>query len=101
MSFSTLSADVRRQQQNGTEPEKLSYSRENICEICGHVFNTMFTRMDQEILEMYYSTRWGDDRYNVEDYCQKHGVPDTVVWMVIRRAERLVIEDLGLLDRKG
>ena len=49
---------------------------------------------------MYYTTRWGDDQYAVEDYALKNKIPVKVIWMVIRRANRTVMEECGFLEKK-
>ena len=68
--------------------------------ICERIFNERFTKADQDILQMYYTTRWGDDLFAVEDYASKRGLHPSVVWMVVRRANRMVVEERGILDRK-
>ena len=68
--------------------------------VCHHVFHASFVRSDQDILRMYYTTRWGDDIYAVEDYSLKNNIPVKVIWIVIHRANRAVMEELGLLERK-
>jgi hypothetical protein len=50
---------------------------------------------------MYFTSRWGDDLYTVEDYSIKHNIPTKVIWIVIRRANRAVMEATGLLEKKG
>lgn len=77
-----------------TESEKLIYS------ICDRVFTDEFVKSDQDIVQMYFTSRWGDDLYAVEDYSLKHNIPVKIIWIVIKRASRSVIEHIGLLDRK-
>ena len=79
---------------NLPEPDRKFYA------ICNHVFLKDFVKSDQEILKMYFTTRWGDDQYAVEDYSLKHNIPTKVIWMVIRRANRRVMEECGFLMRK-
>ena len=79
---------------------RLTVSEEYIYSLCNTVYSDMMVKADQEILEMYYTTRWGDELYSVEEYSHKNGIPERVIWMVIARADRLVIEEAKLLDRK-
>ena len=68
--------------------------------ICDGIFHTRFVKADQDILTMYFTSRWGDDLYAVEDYSLKHNIPVKVIWMVIKKANRSVMEECGLLERK-
>lgn len=81
--------------------ESLSDTTRKKYAICQHVFLSDFSRSDQDILRMYFTSRWGDDMYAVEDYSLKKNVPTKVIWMVIKRANRAVMEEIGLLERKG
>lgn len=76
------------------EPDRRIYA------VCHHLFLHRFVPSDQNILRMYFTSRWGDDRYAVEDYSARNNIPTTVIWMVIRRANRVVMEEIGLLERK-
>ena len=69
--------------------------------VCQHVFTKYFVKADQDILRMYFSSRWGDDLYAVEDYSLKKNIPTHVIWIVIRKANRAVMEELGLLEKRG
>ncbi len=80
--------------------KNMSDSDRKIYDICNRIFTDEFVKTDQDILQMYFTSRWGDDLYAVEDYSLKHNVPTRVIWIVIRRANRLVMEEIGLLDRK-
>ena len=85
---------------NGFAWDKLSLPDQRIYAICHHLFLTRFVKTDQNILKMYFTTRWGDDQYAVEDYALKNNIPVKVIWMVIRRANRTVMEECGFLERK-
>ena len=80
--------------------EKLSLPDQRIYAICHHIFLSRFVKSDQDILRMYFTTRWGDDQYAVEDYSLKNNIPTKVIWMVIRRANRTIMEETGFLERK-
>ena len=86
---------------NGFNWDKMSEPERKIYAVCHHIFLHRFVTTDQNILRMYFTSRWGDDRYAVEDYSARSGIPTTVIWMVIRRANRIVMEETGFLERKG
>ena len=85
---------------DGYEWNKLSEANKKTYAICQHIFLSRFVKTDQDILKMYFTSRWGDDLYAVEDYSLKHNIPTKVIWIVIRRANRYVMEEIGLLERK-
>ena len=87
-------------QRDGFDWDKLSQPDRRIYAVCHHVYLKDFVKSDQDILQMYFTTRWGDDQYAVEDYSLKHNIPTKVIWMVIRRANRTVMEECGFLERK-
>ena len=96
---------LKRQQEEAYQEKKLppeiNDADELIYNTCDKIFQDKFVRSDQDILKMYFTSRWGDDLYAVEDYSLKHDIPVKVIWIVIRKANRFVIEDVGLLERKG
>ena len=85
---------------DGFDWENLSQPNQRIYAICHHVFSTRFVKADQEILQYYFTSRWGDDLYAVEDYSLKHNIPTRIIWMVIKRANRTIMEECGFLERK-
>lgn len=87
-------------ERDGFDWDTLSLPDRRIYAVCHHVFLKRFVSTDQAILRMYFTSRWGDDRYAVEDYSARTNIPTTVIWMVIRRANRIVMEETGFLDRK-
>ena len=87
-------------ERDGFDWESLSDVNKKTYAICQHIFLSNFVRSDQDLLRMYFTSRWGDDLYAVEDYSLKHNVPTKVIWIVIRRANRAVMEEIGLLERK-
>ena len=87
-------------ERDGFNWETLSDPDRRIYAVCHHVFLKKFVKTDQDILRMYFSTRWGDDQYAVEDYSLKNGIPTKVIWMVIKRANRTIMEECGFLVRK-
>lgn len=80
--------------------DDLSLPNQRTYAVCHHVFLHNFVRTDQEILKAYFTSKWGDDFYVVEDYSKRNNIPEKVIWMVIRRANRTVMEELGFLERK-
>lgn len=95
---------LRRQQDDSAReqapPPAMSGADARIYETCDKIFSTNFVKADQDILKMYFTSRWGDDLYAVEDYSLKHNIPVKVIWIVIRRANREAMVAIGLLDRK-
>lgn len=87
-------------ERDGFTWEKMSRPNQRIYAVCHHVFSKKFVSTDQAILRMYFTSRWGDDQYAVEDYSLKNNIPTRVIWMVIRRANRIVMEETGFLERK-
>ena len=87
-------------QRDGFDWEKLSQPDRRIYAVCHHVFLKDFVKTDQDILQAYFTSRWGDDQYVVEDYSLKNNIPTKVIWMVVRRANRTVMEECGFLERK-
>ena len=87
-------------ERDGFTWEKMSRPNQRIYAVCHHVFSKKFVSQDQAILRMYFTSRWGDDQYAVEDYSLKNNIPTRVIWMVIRRANRIVMEETGFLERK-
>lgn len=75
----------------------LTDAERNILSVCGKVFSERFPRSDQDIIRMYYTSRWGDDLYAVEDYSQKHQISASAIWTVVHRANRLVIKEIGII----
>ena len=88
-------------ERDGFDWTSLSEANKKTYAICQHIFLTHFCKNDQDILRMYFTSRWGDDLYAVEDSSLKHNIPTRVIWIVIRRANRTVMEEIGLLDKKG
>lgn len=85
---------------NGFNWDKLSLPDQRIYAVCNHLYEKRFVKSDQAILEMYFTTRWGDDQYAVEDYSLKNNIPVRVIWMVVKRANRIVMEQCGFLEAK-
>lgn len=88
-------------ERDGFTWENLSLPDQRIYAICNHVYRTRFVKSDQDILQYYFTSRWGDDLYAVEDYGLKNNIPTKVIWMVIRRANRTIMEECGFLEKRG
>ena len=91
---------LRRQQETGQVIPLMSDPDRKIYDICNRIYSDFFVKSDQDILRMYFTSKWGDDLYAVEDYSLKQNIPTRVIWIVIRRANRKVMEETGLLERK-
>lgn len=88
-------------EQDTLDWEHLSEPDRRIYAVCNHIFLHRFVATDQGILRMYFTSRWGDDRYAVEDYSSRTGIPTSVIWMVVKRANRIVMEETGFLEKRG
>ena len=79
---------------------ELSTVKKNIYAICHHAFTHKFKdEDDRKIMQMYYTTKWGDDQYQVEDYSARTGISTKAIWIVVRRANRTIMQDVGLLEK--
>ena len=87
-------------ERDGFKWEELSAPNQRNYAVCHHVYLHYFVKTDQDILKAYFTAKWGDDLYVVEDYSLRNNIPVKVIWMVIRRANRTVMEEVGLLERK-
>ena len=87
-------------ERDGFNWDKLSDPERRFYAICHHVYLKDFVKTDQDILKYYFTSRWGDDLYAVEDYALKNNIQTKVIWMVIRRANRTIMEECGFLERK-
>lgn len=87
-------------EREGFDWEKLSAPDQRIYAVCHHIFLKRFVKADQDILKAYFTSRWGDDLYTVEDYSLRNNIPTKVIWIVIRRANRIVMEEAGFLERR-
>ena len=86
--------------QNGCEPEKLQGAKRRIYDACHPLYTTKFEPDEQEILRMYFTSQWGRDLHAVENYSRTRKIPSSSVWSVIRQANRAVMVEIGLLERK-
>lgn len=80
--------------------DNLSLPNQRIYAVCHHIYMSKLVKTDQDILRHYFTSKWGDDIYAVEDYSAKNNIPVKVIWMVIKRANRTVMEEVGFLERK-
>lgn len=78
----------------------LSASEHNIYSLCNRVVRNLRVPSDLDILRMYYTTPFGQELHNVRQYSESHGIPEHTIWNAVRHANRAVIEEIGLLDRK-
>lgn len=78
----------------------LSKAELNTYNICHSVCSALPVQSDIDILQMYYTTPKGMEIHNIEQYSLAHNVPVYIIWKAIRHANRAVIEELGLLDKR-
>lgn len=68
--------------------------------LCKAVRDSLPVPSDIDIIRMYYTTPKGQELSAVEQYAHDHNLTTQVVWNALRHANRAVIEELGLLDKK-
>lgn len=68
--------------------------------VCSAAFSR-FSERDQSIIKAYYTCRWGDTVYAVEDYSSRTGTPIPVIYSVIKRAGYAVMNELELINPYG
>lgn len=84
-------------------PDKLipmSHADRTAYNICDTVCRNLPVPSDIHILRMYYTTPRGQELHNIEDFSLKNNVPIHIIWKAVRHANRAVMEELGLIDRK-
>ena len=87
----------------GSDPDnlfRLSNAERNTYNICTAVCNRFRIPSDIDILRMYYTTPKGMELANVQQFSADNNIPTDSIWNAVRHANRAVIEELGLLDRK-
>ena len=87
-------------ERDGCDWENLSDANKKTYAICQHIYLSKFVKSDQDILKMYFTSRWGDDLYAVEEYSKQKNISENSIWIVISRANRAVMEEVGLLEKK-
>lgn len=68
--------------------------------ICQHVYLSNFTKEDRELLKSVYSLHW-EKKYPVDACAEEKNISVNAVWIVVKRANRLVMETIGLLEKRG
>lgn len=87
-------------ERDGFHWDELSDATKRIYSACQKIYASRFTPSDQKVIKYYYNSRWGDDVYAVEDYSLRNNIPVNMIWMIVRRANRMIIEEFGLIDRR-
>lgn len=86
---------------NGFSWNALTPPNKRIYAICNHLFVKRFSPDEQDILRMFFTTRYGSDyREAVNIYSAERNIPVNRIWIVVKRANRIVMEECGFLDRK-
>lgn len=52
---------------------------------------------DQRIIEQYFSADWRKDQETVSKISEETGLSTEIVWIIISKAEKKVIQTMGLL----
>lgn len=78
----------------------LSTAERTAYNACTVVCNSLPVQSDIDIIRMYYTTPKGQELANVDQFASDNKIPVPIIWNVIRHANRAVIEEIGLIDRK-
>lgn len=97
----TYFAILRTQGNNPDNLLSLSTAERTAYNVCNIVCNSLPVKSDVDILRMYYTTPKGQELANIDLYASKHNIHTNIIWNVVRHANRAVIEEMGLIDRKG
>ena len=92
---------VRKQDADPDAFHAFTPSERTIYNACNAVRRNLPLPGDANILRMFYTTPRGMEIHNVEDYSLRHSVPVAIIWKTVRYANRAVMTELGLLDRKS
>lgn len=98
--YFSLEKENLEQDKTGERWARVSSPDKKFYAICQDVLHNKFEEKDRNILRMYFTTPWGTDQHAVEDYSLRNNIPTTVIWIVIRRANRLVMESVGFLEKR-
>lgn len=91
--------NIRRHEQvNGQKPD-MSFADRTKYDICEKALSRI-AKEDRDIVVTCFSSNRDYIPYMVENYSLKNNIPVKVVWTVIYKANRILMEELGLLDRK-
>ena len=66
-----------------------------------HAVYILFPERDRNIIKAYYTAKWGDAAYIVDDYSARHGIPVPAIYALITKSQRAVVEQLGLIESEG
>ena len=82
-----------------TQESDLDRSEKYILSVCDYVFSHV-PIPDRPVLQDYFTPRRSLDTLFVSQYAKDHGIHAGILWIIIRKANRAVIETIGLLDKK-
>lgn len=80
------------------DPSGMSLSNREQWEACNRALGR-FSKAEQEIMRMYYTSEWGRDFRAVEDYSARTGISVSHIWNTIKTSNRAATEERGLIDR--
>ena len=95
---------IKRSNQNVFQ---LSDVTQKIFSACDKLFPSHFSPSEQDIIRYYFTSQWRDplnwkaDLKTVNDYARLNNISSNIVWNAIQHANRLIIQEIGLLDKKG
>lgn len=97
----TYFAILRTQGNNPDKLLRMSTSERTAYNACNIVCRKLPVQSDINILRMYYTTPKGQELYNIDKYASDNNIHVNTIWNVVRHANRAVIEEIGLIDRRN
>ena len=82
----------------GADPSRMSAANREQWEACNRALGR-FSKAEQDIMRMYYTSEWGRDLHTAEDYSARTGTPVSRIWNTIKASNRAAAEERGLIDR--
>lgn len=81
------------------DPAQMGPANRKQWEAC-HRAISRFNNAEQNVMQMYYTSKWGQDLHDVEDYSERSGMTVNNIWNIIGAANRAAVEERGLIDRR-
>ena len=97
----TYFAILRSQGNNPDKLLRMSTSERTAYNACNIVCRNLPVSSDIDILRMYYTTPKGQELYNIDKYASDNNIHVNTIWNVVRHANRAVIEEIGLIDKRN
>lgn len=82
-----------------SSPHERDIVKRKLYVLCQYVMSAL-SAQERDIVRTYFTSRWGDDRNAVRTYARKHHMRQNAVWFVVRKAQRMIIEEIGLIEKR-